>query len=243
MAKKKKSAASIIRGAGKTKRATTPRASSAKDPDMPEFISPGRQRFIDRSLADTKRLGRITGPNGEGYDPNRTEREYGTTIDFSVAKDTRESGQNVNRYPGKCYNCDKSIAPGVGEPIHVSKIPQEKRRGTGEWGVRCSGGSCVTKSGKVKGPAERTINPAQGVTVQKAKIGKKGGGHHIATLLHEDNESSISWHPRSGIIQSINIHPEHADIGAVEHLMTTATSVAQRQGLSVPRYGRGQAGV
>lgn len=206
------------------------------DPDLPEYVPPRREAAINKALGNSNRLGRITGPNGEGYDPNRVEMEYGTTDDFRAAKAAREAGVPVNRYPGKCVHCDKSIKPMEGEAIPIHKVPQEKRRGTSGFAVQCQGASCLTAKGKVRGSGKRVILPAQGVTVNKTTVGKKGSGFHTATLLHEGNESSLAWHPRTGYIQSMNIHPEHAGIGAEEHLMSQATSVARRQGFKPPVY-------
>ena len=155
MAKKKKSAA------GPMKPLRAMRAVSfdkpEPDPDMPQYVPPRRQKGIDTALGDTNRLGRITGPNGEGYDPNRELEEYGTTDDFRAAKRAREAGVPVNRFPGKCVHCDKSIKSGAGETISIDKVPQEKRRGTGAWAVQCQGASCLTAKGKVRGPGKRTI--------------------------------------------------------------------------------------
>lgn len=184
--------------------------------------------------ADQSRIGRIGGPNQ--YDPDRPQEEFGNTPDFSEAKAARLAGVQVNRFPGKCVNCSTSIAPGKGETVHVSKVPQEKRRGSGQWAVRCTGGSCLDKSGKVKGSGERTTTPAQGVKFQKAKIGKAGGGRNVISVEHPPNSgqvSSITWHPRSGV-ESVNKHSEHGD-DVINFLRSTAESEATRQGTSTPR--------
>ena len=208
------------------------------DPDMPEY--PANQKFVDAATSgdESSRIGRVNN-NSASYDESRAVEEYGTTPDFAAAKAAREAGVQVNRYPGKCFNCSKSIASGRGETVHISKVPQEKRRaGSGQqWMTKCAGDSCVTKAGRVKGPAERSIPTAVGSTVQKAKIGKSGGGHHTATITHNGQTSSMSWHPRSGVIQSLDIHPDHADIGMEDRLMRDATATASREGLSIPRHG------
>lgn len=206
------------------------------DPDMPE-VRPS-QKFVDAATAgeDSSRIGRVNN-NPASYDESRELEEYGNTPDFAASKAAREAGVQVNRYPGKCFNCSKSIAPGRGETVHISKVPQEKRRAGSnqQWMTKCTGDSCVTKTGRVKGPAERAIPTAVGSTVKKAKIGKSGGGHHTVSITHNGQTSSMSWHPRSGVIQSLDIHPEHADIGMEDRLMRDATGEATRNKLSVPR--------
>lgn len=206
------------------------------DPDMPEAPNPRSAAAIDAALQRGDRIGRITGPNGEGYDDSRDVEEYGTTIDFAAAKGAREAGVPVNRYPGKCFNCSKSIAPGRGETVHASKVPQEKRRaGSGsQWMVKCTGDSCVTKTGRVKGGAVRTTPAAQGATVTKAKIGKAGGGRHRVEQTHDGNTSSMEWHPRSGVF-SFDIHPAHQGIGMEDALHRNATGTASREGYIQPR--------
>jgi hypothetical protein len=206
------------------------------DPDMPEVPNPRSTAAIDAALQSGSRIGRITGAGGEGYDPSRTEEEYGNTIDFAEAKAAREAGVQVNRYPGKCFNCSKSIAPGRGETVHASKVPQEKRRaGSGsQWMVKCTGDSCVTKTGRVKGGAVRTTPAAQGATVTKAKIGKAGGGRHRVEQTHDGNTSSMEWHPRSGVF-SFDIHPAHQGIGMEDALHRNATGTASREGYIQPR--------
>jgi hypothetical protein len=203
---------------------------------MPEAPNPRSAAAIDAALQRGDRIGRITGPNGEGYDDSRDVEEYGTTIDFAAAKGAREAGVPVNRYPGKCFNCSKSIAPGRGETVHASKVPQEKRRaGSGsQWMVKCTGDSCVTKTGRVKGGAVRTTPAAQGATVTKAKIGKAGGGRHRVEQTHDGNTSSMEWHPRSGVF-SFDIHPAHQGIGMEDALHRNATGTASREGYIQPR--------
>jgi hypothetical protein len=207
------------------------------DPDMPE-VNPS-QPFVDAAMSRDDRIGRVNN-NPASYDPSRAEEEYGNTPDFSEAKSAREAGVQVNRYPGKCYNCSKSIAPGRGETVHVSKVPQEKRRaGSGQqWMTKCTGDSCVTKTGRVKGGAVRTTDAAQGSTVTKAKIGKKGGGRHRVEQTHEGNTSSMEWHPRSGVFE-FDIHPAHQGIGMEEALHRNATGTAAREGYIQPRPLRG----
>lgn len=187
--------------------------------------------------ANFSRIGRISGP-GE-HDPSRPEEEYGNTPDFAAAREAVASGTarpRANRNPGKCFNCSKSLGPGAGEVVHVSKIPQEKRRGAGNWGVRCTGESCLDKSGKVKGSGTRESTPAQGVKFQKALIGKAGGGKHRISVEHPPNSgqvSSIVWHPRSGV-ESVTQHPEH-DNEVIDFLKQTAGSESARQGTVAPR--------
>lgn len=206
------------------------------DPDMPEVPNPRSTAAIDAALQSGSRIGRITGAGGEGYDPSRNVEEYGNTIDFAEAKAAREAGVQVNRYPGKCFNCSKSIAPGRGETVHASKVPQEKRRaGSGsQWMVKCTGDSCVTKTGRVKGGAVRTTDAAQGATVTKAKVGKAGGGRHRVEQTHDGNTSSMEWHPRSGVF-SFDIHPAHQGIGMEDALHRNATGTASREGYIQPR--------
>lgn len=184
--------------------------------------------------ADRSRIGRIGGPNQ--HDPDRSLEEYGNTPDFAAAKAAREAGVKVNRFPGKCINCSKSIGPMQGQIVHISRVPQEKRRGAGQWAVRCTDGSCLNESGQVKGPAERTTTPAQGVKFQRAKIGKAGGGRNVISVEHPPNSgqvSSITWHPRSGV-ESVDQHAEHGD-DVIKFLRSTAESEAVRQGSSTPR--------
>jgi ribosomal protein S18 acetylase RimI-like enzyme len=202
---------------------------------MPEFRP--SQPFVDAAKSGEDRIGRVNN-DPRSYDESRDVEEYGSTPDFSAAKAAREAGVQVNRYPGKCFNCSKSVAPGRGETVHISKVPQEKRRAGSnqQWMTKCAGDSCVTKAGRVKGPAERSIPTAVGSTVQKAKIGKSGGGHHTATIVHNGQTSSMSWHPRSGVIQTMDIHPEHQGIGMEDRLMRDATATASREGLSIPRH-------
>ena len=258
------------------------------DPDMPESMAPRRASAIDAALQSGSRIGRITGPNGEGYDPSRDVEEYGNTPDFAAAKAAREAGVQVNRYPGKCFNCSKSIPPMGGETVHVSKVPEEKRRAgsSGQWMVKCTrasgssvnrypgkcfncstsiapgqgeiiptrnvpehkrrsgssqqvmvqckGASCMTKGGKVKGPAVRTTDAAQGTKVNKVKVGKAGGARHSVEVTHEGNTSRMSWHPRSGV-HEFDIHPAHEGIGMEDHLHRMATGTAAREGYIQPR--------
>ena len=206
------------------------------DPDMPEVPNPRSAAAIDAALQSGSRIGRITGASGEGYDPSRDLEEYGNTTDFAAAKSAREAGVQVNRYPGKCFNCSKSIPPMGGETVHVSKVPEEKRRAGsgGQWMVKCTGDSCLTKGGKVRGGAVRTTAAAQGTTVTKAKVGKKGGGRHRVEVVHEGNTSSMEWHPRSGV-HSFDIHPAHQGIGMEDHLHRMATGTAAREGYIQPR--------
>jgi hypothetical protein len=203
---------------------------------MPESIAPRRASAIDAALQSGSRIGRITGPNGEGYDPSRDVEEYGTTIDFATAKGAREAGVPVNRYPGKCLHCSKSIAPGKGEIVPTEHVPETKRRGGSRQAVmvQCTGASCLTKGGKVRGGAVRTTDAAQGTTVTKAKVGKAGGGRHRVEVVHEGNTSSMEWHPRSGV-HSFDIHPDHAGIGMEDHLHRMATGTAAREGYIQPR--------
>lgn len=184
--------------------------------------------------ANKSRIGRISRP-GE-YDTSRPEEEYGNTPIFAEAKALRAGGVSVNRFPGKCFNCSKSIKPGAGEVIPSSEVPAEKRRGGGQWSIRCTGGSCLDKSGKVKGSGVRETTPAQGVKFSKALIGKAGGGKHRISVEHPPNSgqiSSIVWHPRSGV-ESVTQHPEH-DNEVVDFLRQTAGSEASRQGTVTPR--------
>lgn len=200
--------------------------------------------------ADQSRIGRISTTQSDPvaraaeqaatYDPSRPEEEYGNTDKFRDAKLIKlaggEDAKKINRYPGKCVNCSTSIAPGKGEVVHISKVPQEKRRGVGQWAVRCTDGSCLNASGQVKGPAERTTTPAQGVKFQRAKIGKAGGGRNVISVEHPPNSgqvSSITWHPRSGV-ETVNQHPGHGD-DVINFLRSTAESEAARQGASTPR--------
>jgi hypothetical protein len=207
---------------------------------MPEAPNPRSAAAIDAALQRGDRIGRITGPNGEGYDDSRDVEEYGTTIDFAAAKGAREAGVPVNRYPGKCFNCSKSIAPGRGETVHASKVPQEKRRaGSGsQWMTKCAGDSCVTKTGRVKGGAVRTTDAAVGTRVTKTKVGKAGGGRHRVEQTHEGNTSSMEWHPRSGVFE-FDIHPAHAGIGMEDRLHRDATGTASREGYTQPRPLKG----
>ena len=206
------------------------------DPDMPESMAPRRASAIDAALQSGSRIGRITGPNGEGYDPSRDVEEYGTTIDFAEAKEARASGSSVNRYPGKCFNCSTSIAPGQGEIIPTRNVPEHKRRSgsSQQVMVQCKGASCMTKGGKVKGPAVRTTDAAQGTKVNKVKVGKAGGARHSVEVTHEGNTSRMSWHPRSGV-HEFDIHPAHEGIGMEDHLHRMATGTAAREGYIQPR--------
>jgi hypothetical protein len=206
------------------------------DPDMPESMAPRRASAIDAALQRGDRIGRITGPNGEGYDPSRNVEEYGTTIDFAEAKEARASGSSVNRYPGKCFNCSTSIGPGQGEIIPTKSVPEAKRRSgsSQQVMVQCKGASCMTKGGKVKGPAVRTTDAAQGTTVNKVKVGKAGGARHSVEQTHEGNTSRMSWHPRSGVFE-FDIHPAHVGIGMEDRLHRDATGTASREGYTQPR--------
>ena len=210
------------------------------DPDMPEFPNPRRTSNIDAALQRGDRIGRITGASGEGYDSERNLEEYGNTVDFAAAKTARLAGVPVNRYPGKCAHCSTSIGPGQGEIIPTKDVPVEKRRSgsSQQVMVQCTGASCTTKSGKLKGPAVRTTNAAQGSKVTKTKIGKKvtdgTPSRHRVEILHEGNTSSMDWHPRSGVA-TFDIHPDHADIGMETRLHRDATSTAQREGYKPPR--------
>lgn len=206
------------------------------DPDMPESMAPRRASAIDAALQRGDRIGRITGPNGEGYDPSRTVEEYGTTIDFAEAKEARNAGIGVNRYPGKCVHCSTSIGPGKGQIIPTEFVPEEKRR-TGsrqQVMVQCTGASCLTKGGKVRGGAERTTDAAQGTKVNKVKIGKAGGARHSVEQTHEGNTSRMTWHPRSGVFE-FDIHPAHVGIGMEDRLHRDATGTAAREGYIQPR--------
>lgn len=210
------------------------------DPDMPEFPNPRRTTAIETALQSGSRIGRITGPNGEGYDPSRDLEEYGTTIDFATAKGAREAGVPVNRYPGKCAHCSKSIGPGKGEIIPTKHVPEAKRRAgsSQQVMVQCTGASCTTKSGKLKGPAERSTPAAQGTTVNKVKVGKKGGARHSVEQTHEGNTSRMTWHPRSGVFE-FDIHPAHVGIGMEDRLHRDATGTASREGYTQPRPLKG----
>ena len=206
------------------------------DPDMPEVPNPRSTAAIDAALQSGSRIGRITGAGGEGYDDSRNVEEYGNTIDFAVAKEARAAGSSVNRYPGKCYNCSKSIGPGQGEIIPTKHVPEAKRRpgSSQQVMVQCKGAECMTKGGKVRGGAVRTTDAAQGATVTKAKVGKAGGGRHRVEQIHEGNVSSMEWHPRSGV-HSFDIHPAHAGIGMEDTLHRMATGTASREGYVQPR--------
>jgi hypothetical protein len=210
------------------------------DPDMPESMPPRRETAIERALQSGSRIGRITGPNGEGYDPSRDVEEFGTTIDFAEAKEARASGSSVNRYPGKCFNCSKSIGPGQGEIIPTRDVPEHKRRSgsSQQVMVQCKGASCMTKGGKVRGPAVRTTGAAQGTKVNKVKIGKAGGARHSVEVTHEGNTSRMSWHPRSGA-HEFDIHPAHEGIGMEDHLHRMATGTAAREGYIQPQPLKG----
>ena len=189
--------------------------------------------------ADSSRIGRVSG-SPDSYDESRIVEEYGNTPDFAAAKAAREAGVKVNRYPGKFFNCSKSIAPGQGEVVHVSEVPEAKRRADSkmEFMTKCTGDSCVTKSGKVRGPAVRTTDAAQGTKVTKAKVGKKKGpdnpGMHRVEQTHEGNTSSMEWHPRSGKF-TFDIHPAHQGIGMEDTLHRAATGTASREGYTQPR--------
>ena len=206
------------------------------DPDMPESPAPRSIANIEQALQSGSRIGRITGASGEGYDPSRDLEEYGNTVDFAVAKEARLSGAKVNRYPGKCLHCSKSIPPMGGEIVPTSDVPEEKRRADSKMKtmVQCKGASCLTKGGKVRGGAVRTTDAAQGTKVTKAKIGKAGGGRHRVEVVHEGNTSSMEWHPRSGV-HSFDIHPAHVGIGMEDHLHRMATGTAAREGYIQPR--------
>jgi len=206
------------------------------DPDMPESIAPRRASAIDAALQSGSRIGRITGPNGEGYDQSRDLEEYGTTIDFATAKGAREAGVPVNRYPGKCLHCSKSIAPGKGEIVPTKHVPETKRRAESRQAVmvQCTGASCQTAGGKDRRGAVRTTDAAQGTRVNKVKIGKSGGARHSVEQTHEGNTSSISWHPRSGVFE-FDIHPAHVGIGMEDRLHRDATGTAAREGYIQPR--------
>ena len=211
-----------------------------RDPDMPESVAPRTQSNIDAALQSGDRIGRITGGGGQGYDPNRTDMEYGTTIDFAKAKEARAGGASVNRYPGKCLHCSKSIGPGAGEIVSTENVPEHKRRADSRQAtmVQCTGASCVTKGGKVKGPAVRTTDAAVGSKVTKTKVGKKATEgtptRHRVEQTHEGNTSSMEWHPRSGV-HSFDIHPAHAGIGMEDRLHRNATGTASREGYVQPR--------
>jgi len=183
------------------------------DPDMPESMAPRRASAIDAALQSGDRIGRITGPNGEGYDQSRDVEEYGTTIDFATAKGAREAGIGVNRYPGKCAHCSTSIGPGKGEIIPTEHVPVEKRRSGSRQQVmvQCTGASCLTKGGKVR-----------------------GGARHSVEQTHEGNTSRMSWHPRSGVFE-FDIHPAHVGIGMEDRLHRDATGTAAREGYIQPR--------
>jgi hypothetical protein len=203
-------------------------------------MAPRRASAIDAALQSGSRIGRITGPNGEGYDPSRDVEEYGTTIDFATAKGAREAGVPVNRYPGKCAHCSKSIGPGKGEIIPTKHVPEAKRRSgsSQQVMVQCTGASCLTKGGKVRGGAVRTTDAAQGTKVTKTKIGKAGGGRHRVEQTHEGNTSSMEWHPRSGVFE-FDIHPAHVGIGMEDRLHRDATGTAAREGYTQPRPLKG----
>jgi hypothetical protein len=203
---------------------------------MPESIAPRRASAIDAALQSGSRIGRITGPNGEGYDQSRDLEEYGTTIDFATAKGAREAGVPVNRYPGKCLHCSKSIAPGKGEIVPTKHVPETKRRAESRQAVmvQCTGASCQTAGGKDRRGAVRTTDAAQGTRVNKVKIGKSGGARHSVEQTHEGNTSSISWHPRSGVFE-FDIHPAHVGIGMEDRLHRDATGTAAREGYIQPR--------
>ena len=206
------------------------------DPDMPESMAPRRASAIDAALQSGDRIGRITGTNGEGYDQSRDVEEYGTTIDFATAKGAREAGIGVNRYPGKCAHCSTSIGPGKGEIIPTEHVPVEKRRSGSRQQVmvQCTGASCLTKGGKVRGGAVRTTDAAVGTKVNKVKIGKAGGARHSVEQTHEGNTSRMSWHPRSGVFE-FDIHPAHVGIGMEDRLHRDATGTAAREGYIQPR--------
>jgi hypothetical protein len=203
---------------------------------MPESPSPRSTAAIDAALQSGSRIGRITGPNGEGYDDSRTLEEYGNTIDFSEAKAARANGSSVNRYPGKCAHCSTSIGPGRGEIIPTRDVPEAKRRSGSKQKVmvQCKGASCQTKGGNDRRGAVRTSDAAQGTKVNKVKISKAGGARHSVEVVHEGNTSTMSWHPRSGVT-SFDIHPDHAGIGMEDHLHRMATGTAAREGYIQPR--------
>jgi len=210
------------------------------DPDMPESRAPRSIANIEQALRSGNRIGRITGPNGEGYDPDRAVEEYGNTIDFATAKDARNAGIGVNRYPGKCAHCSTSIGPGAGQIIPTEHVPVEKRRSGSRQQVmvQCTGASCLTKGGKVKGGAVRTTDAASGTKVTKTKI-SKGKEEDVPTRhrveqTHEGNTSSIEWHPRSGTFK-FDIHPAHVGIGMEDRLHRDATGTAAREGYQQPR--------
>ena len=215
------------------------------DPDMPESFAPGsmsprRASAIDAALQSGDRIGRITGASGEGYDPSRAVQEYGTTLDFAVAKEARASGIGVNRYPGKCLHCSKSIGPGAGQIVPIEHVPEAKRRSGSKQAVmvQCTGASCLTKGGKVKGGAVRTTDAAVGTKVTKTKISKKKEEdvptRHRVEQTHEGNTRSIEWHPRSGVFK-FDIHPAHQGIGMEDRLHRDATGTAAREGYRQPQ--------
>ena len=209
------------------------------DPDMPESRAPLPPRStaaIDAALQRGDRIGRITGTNGEGYDQSRDVEEYGNTVDFAAAKELREADVPVNRYPGKCAHCSKSIGPGQGQIIPTRAVPEAKRRSESRQAVmvQCTGASCLTKGGKVRGGAVRTTDAAQGTKVNKVKIGKEGGARHSVEQTHEGNTSRMSWHPRSGVFE-FDIHPAHVGIGMEDRLHRDATGTAAREGYQQPR--------
>jgi len=199
-------------------------------------MAPRRASAIDAALQSGSRIGRITGPNGEGYDPSRDLEEYGTTIDFATAKGARAAGVPVNRYPGKCLHCSKSIGPGKGEIVPTEHVPETKRRAESRQAVmvQCTGASCLTKGGKVRGGAVRTTDAAVSTKVTKTKVGKAGGGRHRVEQTHEGNTSSMTWHPRSGVFE-FDIHPAHVGIGMEDRLHRDATGTAAREGYIQPR--------
>jgi hypothetical protein len=206
---------------------------------MPESRAPLPPRStaaIDAALQSGSRIGRITGASGEGYDPSRDLEEYGNTVDFAVAKEARLSGAKVNRYPGKCLHCSKSIPPMGGEIVPTRDVPEEKRRADSKQQVmvQCKGASCQTKGGNDRRGAVRTTDAAQGTKVNKVKIGKAGGARHSVEVTHEGNTSRMSWHPRSGI-HEFDIHPAHEGIGMEDHLHRMATGTAAREGYIQPR--------
>jgi hypothetical protein len=206
---------------------------------MPESRAPLPPRStaaIDAALQRGDRIGRITGTNGEGYDPSRDVEEYGNTIDFATAKDARNAGIGVNRYPGKCAHCSTSIGPGAGEIIPTEHVPVEKRRSGSRQQVmvQCTGASCQTAGGNDRRGAVRTTDAAQGTKVNKVKIGKAGGARHSVEQTHEGNTSRMSWHPRSGVFE-FDIHPAHVGIGMEDRLHRDATGTAAREGYQQPR--------
>jgi hypothetical protein len=210
------------------------------DPDMPESPAPRSIDNIEQALQSGSRIGRITGASGEGYDPSRDLEEYGNTVDFAVAKEARLSGAKVNRYPGKCLHCSKSIPPMGGEIVPTRDVPEEKRRADSKMKVmvQCKGASCQTAGGSDRRGAVRTTDAASGTRVTKTKISKKKEKdvptRHRVEVTHEGNTSSMEWHPRSGI-HKFDIHPAHAGIGMEDHLHRMATGTAAREGYTQPR--------